>query len=326
MPAFSIGNREVTHCGKAIAAAVITLVWVLGCSDTGTTDRGAQDKVVIRVDDCVLTLAEFNEYFDQTRMSLSAGRAQSHEALQQARLGLLLELVEEMIILRRAEELDLDLSPGELDDAVRDMQEGYAEEGFKDLLLKQAVSYASWKKALRRRLLVEKVIGEDLLKAMSVSPEEIKAYYETHGDEWAQAEVVRVRHILLQDEAEAERILEGLENGEDFAALARLHSVAPEGKAGGDMGWVSRGQLPESLEEPLFKTAPGGLSPVVKTPFGFHIFQVMEKREAGKARIEDCVEKIKERIREERLEAAYGPWLAGFQKRYDIEINKEIIQ
>ena len=314
----------MTHYGKGIAAAVIALLWLLGCSDTGS-DGSDKDKVVIRVDDRVLTLGEFNEYFDQTRMGLGAGDGKNREAVREARLGLLLELVEQMIILRRGEELHIDLSADELDAAVRDIQREYSKEGFQDLLLKKAVSHEAWKKALRRRLLVEKVIHEDLSKNMSVSPEEIKAYYDRHGDEWVQAEVVRVRHILLRDEAEADRLLERLKAGEDFAAVARLHSIGPEGEGGGDMGWMSRGQLPESLEGPIFKTGPGALSPVVKTTFGFHIFQVMEKKEAGKVRIEDCIDKIKDLIKEEKLEAAYGPWLARFQKRYNVEINKEFI-
>jgi parvulin-like peptidyl-prolyl isomerase len=67
------------------------------------------------------------------------------------------------------------------------------------------------------------------------------------------------------------------------------------------------------------------VSPVVKTPYGFHIFQVMEKRETSKPKIEECIERIKEGIKKERLGTAYGPWLARLRSRYRIEINKEVI-
>jgi parvulin-like peptidyl-prolyl isomerase len=191
--------------------------------------------------------------------------------------------------------------------------------------MKQAVSLEDWKEGLRKRLLVEKVIHGDLLPHVSVAPEEIKNYYESNWRESAHVETLRARHILLNNEDEANQILERLKKGEDFVTLARRHSVGPEAERGGDLGYVVRGQLPESLETPLFEVQPGALSPVVKTLFGFHIFQVIEERERGKANIEDCMDEIRERLMEEKLEVAYGPWLDALRKRYHVEINKEVI-
>ena len=312
----------MTTC-RNIAVGLLILFLVSGCIGRG--DSNAENPVVIRVDNRMLTLSQFNEYFGPVSMSWSVHSAKDDETIADARDRLLLQLVEEMIILRRADELDLDISAGELDRAVLDLQKDYSEEDFEYLLLKQAISLEAWKESLRRRLLVQKVVQEDLLTKVSVRPEEIKDYYDEHGQDWANGGIIRARHILLRDKADAKSVLKRLRKGDGIEDLARLRSEAPEAERGGDMGWVARGQLPECLEGPLFKVKSGNLSPVIKTPFGFHIFQVIDKRESGKLKMEDCIEEIEDRIKKERLDAAYGPWLANFRDRYHIEINKEMI-
>jgi len=310
------------NCEK-IAIGLVILCLIAGCSNK--SDTSAEDQVVIRVDNRVLTLAEFNEYFEPIRMSCDKEQAQNGVTMREARLGFLLQLVEEMIILRRADEIRLNISPRELDDAVRDLQKDYPEAGFEYLFLKQAISFEAWKERLKKRLLVEKVIRKELLKEVSVTPQEIKDYYDKHWKEWSHGKEIRARHILLPGEDQAKNILEQLQKGDDFATLARLHSVAPEAQNGGDMGYVVRGQLPENLEKPLFDLEQGAVSRVVKTPYGFHIFQVIEKRETSKPKIEECIERIKQGIKKERLETAYGPWLSRLRSRYRIEINEEVI-
>jgi len=307
---------------KAVIVAFVLLL-VSGCSNRG--DPGAEGGTVIQVDDHVLTLAEFNEFFEPLRMSYAKEHTGNGLALQQARLRFLLQLLEEMIVLRRAEELDLHVSSEELEQTVGHMQRDYGEESFKAMFMKQAVSLETWKERLKRQLLIDKVTRQELQKKISVTPEEIRDYYEQHREEWAQGKQIRVHQILLPDKETAKLVLEKLKKGEDFTILARVHSIAPESQQGGDMGYIARGQLPKCMEDPLFRLKKDTVSPVIKTPYGFHIFKVIEKKAAGEPRIEDWIEKIRARIQQERLEAAYGPWLTKLRSRYTITVNKEII-
>jgi parvulin-like peptidyl-prolyl isomerase len=314
--------RVIIDC-KKIVIGLIALLVVSGCS--GKTETSTENQVVIRVDDRVLTLAEFNEYFETVNVDIDAGNDQDVGAIREARLRFLLQLVEEMIILTRADELGLSISPQELDAAVRDIQRDYPKAGFEDVFLKEAVSFEVWRERLEKRLLVEKVVRKELLKEDSVTLEEMRDYYDRHREEWSRGEQIRARHILLPTEDQAKKVLEGLKQGDAFATLARRHSTAPEAQYDGDMGYVIRGQLPSSLEEPLFKLEPGDVSQVIKTPYGFHIFQVIEKKASGVPDVEESMERIKQEILKERIEAGYGPWLEKLRSRYHIEINSEII-
>ena len=308
---------------RVVAVGLVFLFMGLGCSNQGETI--SQNQVVVRVDNQVLTLAEFNEYFEPIGLSSDRENGQDNNAVHEARISFLLQLVEEMIIIRRAEELHLSISPEELDEAVREIQKDYPQAGFEDMFLKQAISFEAWKERLRKRLLVEKVMRKELLEEDSVTVEEMRDYYNKHREEWSRGEEIRARQILLPTEDQAKKVLQSLKNGETFSSLARRHSIAPEAQFDGDMGYVVRGQLPSSLEAPIFDLEPGEVSSVVKTLYGFHIFQVIEKRETPVPNIDESIERIKQEILKGRLKAAYGPWLAELRSRYDVEVNTEMI-
>ncbi|MGD8513316.1 MAG: SurA N-terminal domain-containing protein, partial [Deltaproteobacteria bacterium] len=168
---------------QKVAIVSFVLLLVSGCSNRNNT--GAEGQAVIQVDDHVLTLAEFNEFFEPLKTSYAKGTTDSGLDLRQARLRFLLELLEEMIVLRRAEELDLHVSSEELEETVDRIQRDYDDDGFKAMFMKQAVSLEIWEERLKRQLLIEKVTHRELLSKISVTPEEIRDYYEQHRKAWA---------------------------------------------------------------------------------------------------------------------------------------------
>jgi parvulin-like peptidyl-prolyl isomerase len=312
---------------KNKATTIIFLVTLALCLPGCQGKNGAETegRPVIVVDGQVLTLSEFNEYFEPLKMNYGREEPGNDSSLREARARFLLELIEEMIILRRAEELGLRVSPAELQQALENLGRGYDDQGLQDMFMRQAISSETWQERVKRQLLVAKVLNQDLEQHISVTPEEMRQYYDEHQDEWAQAEQVRVWHILLPSREKANDVLKKIQDGDSFAAIAREHSTAPEASAGGDMGYVARGQLPEELDGPIFSLKPGRVSQAIKTSYGFHIFKVVEIRPAGKLGLDDRVKEIRKRVKKEKVEAAYGPWLAKLRSRYKITVNKEII-
>ena len=127
---------------------------------------------------------------------------------------------------------------------------------------------------------------------IQVTDAQVQAYYNAHRDEYRTPERVHARHILLstankpKDEvpkiqAQAEALLKQIKSGGDFAELAKKNSQDPgSAQKGGDLGWVSRGQMVKNFEDAVFTLKPNEISNVVTTEYGFHIIQVLEKQPA----------------------------------------------
>jgi len=144
-------------------------------------------------------------------------------------------------------------------------------------------------------------------------------------------EQTRVRHILLRtnelvSEEEALRKLtvlrERIVQGADFAELARLNSDDASAARGGDLGWVLQGDTVPEFERAMNALAPGEISRPVKTPFGYHLIQVLERRVADVSGDRKRME-ARRILHERKAEEAYQEWLRQLRDRAFVEYRLE---
>ena len=88
----------------------------------------------------------------------------------------------------------------------------------------------------------------------------------------------RASHILVKTEDEANRLMKRINEGEDFAEVAKRFSKCPSGKAGGDLGWFGKGQMVPEFEKVAFENDAGKMVGPIKTQFGFHIIKITGKK------------------------------------------------
>jgi hypothetical protein len=146
----------------------------LGCGEKGP-DLG--NEVLIRVGDRVVTILDFNEAFEISKIALTHGAGEQSEDLRKAQLRLLNELILEMILLERADEIGISVTDVELEGAVAAIKSDYPSGEFEKTLLEFAVSYETWESRLKTRLIMEKVIEKELENRITITPEDIAAYY-----------------------------------------------------------------------------------------------------------------------------------------------------
>jgi hypothetical protein len=146
-----------------------------GCMNS---ESNPDHEPLIRVRDRILTVLDFNKAFEIARTAYPHNFEDDPEDFRNARLRLLNQLVVEMIILERAEELDLSISSEEINDAVSEIKSDYPEDTFEKALLEYAVSYESWEARLKTRLLMQKVIDNELKNQIAITSEDIASYYE----------------------------------------------------------------------------------------------------------------------------------------------------
>jgi len=157
-----------------IGSAILLLFW--SACEQKDTDLGKE--VLIRVNDRVTTVLDFNNAFEIAKIAYEDNIKEQPEDLKKAQIRLLNELTVEMILLERAEELGISITEAELEKAVSAIKSDYPEGEFEKTLLEFAVSYDSWKERLRNRLILEKVIEAELTNQITITPEDISEYYQ----------------------------------------------------------------------------------------------------------------------------------------------------
>ncbi len=174
--------------------------------------------------------------------------------------------------------------------------------------------------------IVDQILLEEMIKNIRESQlkpgeAEAKNYYDQHKSEFTGLERIKVAHILVKEQAQAEQILAQLKKGADFGQLAREVSLdTTSGKTGGEMGYFSKGEMVPEFEKSAFAlTTPGQLSEPVKTAFGFHIIKLIDKKAAGEKSFEEAKADI-ERVVEKNK---FDQWIEGLKKKWHVKINTD---
>jgi hypothetical protein len=166
-------NDMLRGCFYWGAAAVVFAF--MGCSGH---DTGTGNEYLIRIGDSVVTVADFNRAFEIAKTAYTHNSLQNAEDTKDAQLRLLNQMTEELVLLQRAGELGIGVSDEELEKAVEKIRADYPEDAFEQTLLEYAVSYKSWKSGLKTRLLMEKLVQQELKDETVIQPDEVAKFYE----------------------------------------------------------------------------------------------------------------------------------------------------
>jgi len=151
-----------------------------------------------------------------------------------------------------------------------------ASEAAKKAGLENDADVAKIKAFMERKALQDVYIAKMLMER--VREEDVTAYYDKEIKNGAVEEELRARHILLDNREAADAVVADLENGADFAALAKERSKGPSGPSGGDLGYFSKQSMVPAFSDAAFKLAAGETSPPVQTQFGWHVIRVEDRR------------------------------------------------
>ncbi|MBA9025272.1 peptidylprolyl isomerase [Peribacillus huizhouensis] len=152
---------------------------------------------------------------------------------------------------------------------------------------------AAFKRTMKSGMLQEKAATA----SVKVTEADIKAAYEKKQPE------IHARHILVEDEATAKEVKDKLNKGEDFAKLAKEYSTdTGSAEKGGDLGWFGQGAMVPEFEEAAYALKKDEISEPVKSQYGFHIIQLLDKKE--KKSYEDSKAEIEKELKLAKLDAA----------------------
>lgn len=282
---------------KMVAAPIALSAFLVGCSD------GGDSRTVATVNDEKITEGELNKLL-QSQYGTTA----------------LDSLVTNKIVELEAKKLDIKVTDKEIEEEYKTYTESY---GGEDALLKGLEEFNMTKedieKDIENYLLTLKVM-EDYI---GITDEDVKAYFEENKESFNTEAQVEASHILVEDEATANEVLEKLNAGEDFAELAHDYSTdTASAENGGELGYFSSGQMVEEFEKAAFAMEVGEVSKTpVKTEHGYHIIKVTDKKEAVEADFESSKEEAREKLVEARVNEQYSAWVEEKMEEYDIKTS-----
>ncbi|PKN51072.1 MAG: hypothetical protein CVU55_13110 [Deltaproteobacteria bacterium HGW-Deltaproteobacteria-13] len=233
------------------------------------------------------------------------------------------DMITEKIMLLRARELNISVSDTELENKIKEIKKDYGQD-FTGLFAQENVNYETWKNNFGKEMLFQKLIAADVNAGIKISDGEAADYFKEHGDHYKKEARVRVAQIVVRDSATAQKVVERLNAGEDFAKVAAEVSIGPEARRGGDLGFVTKWVMPEPLDKTIFKMPVNKISPIVQSSYGFHIFKVLESKPAKTATFSDVREDVIADIRRQKEDAAFIAWLEALKKKAVIKKQTNI--
>ena len=231
-------------------------------------------------------------------------------------------LVAQTLLQQEAKKEGITVSDAEVDQQIAALRSRFPDaEKFKQALASQGLSEERLRAEMHREGAVQKLVAAKVFSSVNITDAEAKAFYDKNQDKMKQPPQVHVRHILVKVDpsatdadkqkarTKAEDLLKRAQGGEDFAKLASENSDDPGSKTqGGDLSWLPPGRTVPPFDKAAFAlTKPNELSPVVETDFGYHVIQLLERKEASAVPFEQAKGRITEFLRQrqvqERLQA-----------------------
>jgi peptidyl-prolyl cis-trans isomerase C len=171
----------------------------------------------------------------------------------------------------------------------------------------------------RKSILLETLLREVAENSPAVSEEALRKYYEQNRESLEEGERVRVRHILFKDERQAAEAADKARKGYPFEELMKEADAA--GGTTADLGLIERGAYDKEFEKAAFGAAENSITGPVKTVYGYHVLQVLEKRSAGLPPFEEVRERIAGELREAAQREAFEHLVDGLKERAEIRLE-----
>ncbi len=296
------------HVRSLIALSILLGAFTLG--STGCTRRESRlsNRTVVEVNGRAINTKEFAEYLARHLRNRDTLSVKDPLLLEKAKNDLVDSLILQIVSEEWATANKIVVTPEEVERRVSQVRAEYADElAFRKMLADENISMDLWKDDLSKSLLRKRVYDEVTKTATEPTDAEIRALYELNKKDFQRAARIRLRQVVLEKEEDAKHVFDEIQKGRDIGALAKQFSIVPEAAENGDTGWIEKGIL--EVFDQAFKLNVGGKSKIVKSPYGWHIYQVIGKEPEKKLTLEQVKPSLVRELKERRAQAAFARWL-----------------
>ncbi len=242
-------------------------------------------------------------------------------------------MIDEKIMTHYARESNITIKESEIDKAVENVKtaNGLTDKTLISALEHQGVTLEKYRETLRNQMLIQRITSFEIT-GVNVTDDEVKDYYEQNINEFMTQEKVRMSHIAIEAPESAgpaksgrartkiQSIMNEIQNGAEFAALARKYSQDASAENGGDLGWFLKGRMLPAFEKIAFAFKKGEVGGPIRTPYGFHLIKVTDRVEPEPIPLKQAAEGIRSRLRNSAFLRKRTAWLERLRDQSYIEI------
>jgi len=283
------------------------------------------------------------------------GQALSQEESLTLMLNILDQLINNEILLARAQKLALEASDGEVEDKFTERKAPFTEEEFQRQLKENNLTVDDVKRDLRRQLSIEKLLNREVMSKISITDQDVTDFYNQNRAEFNFVEAqYRVAQILITaqrnqqirnrknddatTDAEARRkaqtLFDRLREGADFGELAMDYSEDPlTASTGGDLGFIPESGLQQAdaaLRRAVLSLRPGEFSNVVASPDGYRILRLIGREPAGQRQLTDprVQQAIRDRLRTRKQQLLHNSYLTVARDEAEIDnyLSRQVLE
>jgi peptidyl-prolyl cis-trans isomerase SurA len=338
------------NCKWSVRGTALLAVCALGMlAGAGCKGHGGGGDVAAKVNGHKIPRSEVEKYY---RNQTEGQPEPSADQAQSLRLSILHELIENEMLLQKAEKLGLLATDEEVDSKLNEVRAPFTKEEFEQRLKQRQVTLDDLKHDLRRQITVDKVLNKEITSKIKISDSDITDYYNQHKAEFnliapqyhlAQIlvttqpgpQVHNLKNDKAQNEAEAKKkvamLMTRLQSGEDFATLAMNYSEQPDTSAsGGDLGFIAENSLQGDRQayEAIGRLKPGDRTPALPAAeagssqiFGYRIIKLISKEPAGQRQLTDpkVQQAIRDQLRDRREQMLKTAYLESLHDHAKVE-------
>jgi peptidyl-prolyl cis-trans isomerase C len=311
-----------------IAIGLTFIVW-----PAMALEKQSSDEKVAVVNGTVITREDFDKEMGRVRQQLSrSGRPMTRAQFSGVENSVLENLITNELLYQESERKGIKVGKQAVDEQLNRIKKRFpGEDAFKSTIGKMNLSEADIITQIEKGLSIQQFVKQEFSKKINVSDKDTKAYYEGHPDMFKQPEEIRASHILIKVDSKSDEskkaasykkiseIQVKVQQGRDFAALAKEFSQGPSNVKGGDLGFFKRGQMVKPFEKAAFALAPGEVSGIVETRFGYHLIKVFEKNPETIREYGAVKDRLKQSLGKQEVQKQMEVYVEGLKTKGKVE-------
>jgi peptidyl-prolyl cis-trans isomerase SurA len=298
------------------------------------------EEIIARVNNEIITKSELDKARgaaeDNARQECAnrCNPEQLQVAVEDSQKYALRDLIDQSLLAQRGKDMGVSVET----DVVKQLDQIRIQNKLADMdelekaVTAQGINWDDFKNNIRNRALTQLVIGREVGSHITIGREDAKKYYEEHKAEFVRPEQVSLAAIEIKTEGKtpaevadqkkkADEIEKKLQDGEDFAELAKRRSDGSTAQQGGYLGVYKRGELSKELEDTVFQMKKKQITPVIETKQGFLILEVIEHYTEGEQPFEVVESEIMDKLYSQRMEPAMREYLKTLREQSYVVIK-----